>query len=143
MKLTLQRRNQAFHFEAINEGGQSIQLDANPSIGGENKGMRPMETIIAGLGGCSAIDIGLILKKQKIEPEKLWIDIEAEREAGKTPALFTDIYLHYHFEGNIPSEKAERAIRLSIDKYCSVAKILAPTANIHTQFTIHPVKEHV
>ena len=143
MRLTLQRRNEAFHFEATNESGQSIHLDANPAIGGKDKGLRPMETVLAGLGGCSAIDIGLILFKQKVTLEDFWIDIDADREQGKSPALFTDIRLHYHFAGDVLPEKAERAIRLSIDKYCSVAKILAPTANIRTQFTIHTLNEHV
>ena len=90
MNIKLERKNTAYHFEAINESGQIVNIDANPSIGGENKGARPMELLIMGLGGCSAIDILLILKKQKIEPTGLSISIDADREKDAVPSLFTN-----------------------------------------------------
>jgi putative redox protein len=136
MKIKLERKNQAYHFEALNESGQSVQIDANPAIGGENKGARPMELLIMGLGGCSAIDIVSILKKQKIEPDSVNIEIEAHREADATPSLFTDIHIKFIFKGNIDAGKAERAIQLSLDKYCSVAKTLEKTAKITSSYTI-------
>lgn len=133
MLIELQRKNNAYHFEAVNETGQHVQIDASPTIGGQNKGARPMELLIMGLGGCSGIDVINILQKQKIEVEDLKISIEAEREKDAIPSLFTDINIHFTFKGSIDQNKAERAISLSLEKYCSVAKTLEKTAKIsHT-----------
>ena len=137
MKLELKRLNQAFHYEVSNETGQSIHLDSSPDAGGENLGLRPMETVLAALMGCSSIDVGLILKKQKQEIRDYRVEVQAERR-DEIPRIFTDIYLHFHLYGDLSPTKVERAIALSMTKYCSVTKILEPTANIHTQFTIHP-----
>ena len=136
MNIKLERKNTAYHFEAINESGQIVNIDANPSMGGENKGARPMELLIMGLGGCSAIDILLILKKQKIEPTGLSISIDADREKDAVPSLFTNIHITYTFRGNVDSTKAEKAIQLSLEKYCSVAKTLESTAKITSNFVI-------
>lgn len=136
MNIKLERKNTAYHFEAINESGQIVNIDANPTIGGENKGARPMELLIMGLGGCSAIDILSILKKQKVEPTGMSIDIEANRAKDAVPSLFTDIHVHFTFRGNVDRTKAEKAIQLSMDKYCSVAKTLEKTAKIDYSFTV-------
>lgn len=137
MKLELKRLNQAFHYEVTNETGQSIHLDSSPDAGGENLGLRPMETVLAALMGCSSIDVGLILKKQKQEIRDYRVEVRADRR-DEVPRIFTHIYLHFHIYGPVEPKKVERAIALSMDKYCSVTKILEPTAEIHTQFTVHP-----
>ena len=137
MKLHLQRLNDAFHYEVTNESGQSIHLDSSPDSGGQNLGMRPLETVIAALLGCSSIDVGLILKKGKQEIRDYKVEARAERR-DEIPRIFTNIYLHFHLYGDIDPARAERAIQLSMEKYCSVTKILEPTANIYTEFTIHP-----
>ena len=77
-----------------------------------------------GLGGCSAIDIALILKKQKQQVDDFTISIDAERQTGKEPALWETIVMHFKFKGKVDLEKAERAVALSVEKYCSVAKTL-------------------
>lgn len=130
MIIDLERKNNAFHFEATNESGVKIQIDASPAIGGENKGARPMEMLIMGLGGCSAIDILNILYKQKVAVEGFRIKIDAEREPDATPSLFKDIHITFYIKGEVDRNKAERAINLSLDKYCSVAKTLEKTAKI-------------
>lgn len=130
MIIELQKKNDAYHFEAVNESGLQVQIDASAAIGGLNKGPRPMELLIMGLGGCSGIDVVSILKKQKIEVEGLRIRIEAEREKDVNPSLFTDIHITFIFKGAIDKGKAERAISLSLEKYCSVAKTLEKTAKI-------------
>ena len=130
MIIDLERKNNAFHFEATNESGVKIQIDASPAIGGENKGARPMELLIMGLGGCSAIDILNILYKQKVAIESMRIKIDAQREADATPSLFNDIHITYYLKGQVDRNKAERALNLSLDKYCSVAKTLEKTAKI-------------
>lgn len=137
MKLELKRLNQAFHYEVTNETGQSIQLDSSPDAGGENLGLRPMETVLAALAGCSSIDVGLILKKQKQEIRDYRVEVSADRRE-EVPRIFTHVYLHFHVYGDVDPKKVERAVQLSMDKYCSVTKILEPTAEIHTQFTVHP-----
>lgn len=119
-----------YHFEAGNEGGHSINIDASPAIGGENKGPRPMELLIMGLGGCSGIDVINILSKQKIQLEGFKIHIDANREADAIPSLFNKIHMTFTFIGNVDKAKAERAVSLSLEKYCSVAKTLEKTAEI-------------
>jgi putative redox protein len=119
-----------FHFEAANEGGQKVNIDASPAIGGENKGARPMELLIMGLGGCSGIDVVNILKKQKIELKNFKISIDAEREADAVPSLFTKIHVTFIFDQEVDKNKAERAVSLSMEKYCSVAKTLEKTATL-------------
>lgn len=124
MKIELKRLDDAFHFEAKSETGNIAYMDAGENIGGHNKGVRPMQMLIMGLGGCSAIDIVLILKKQKQIIETFEISIDAEREKDKEPALWENVEIHFKLTGQIDKEKAERAVQLSMDKYCSVSKTL-------------------
>lgn len=119
-----------FHFEAGNENGQFVSIDASPAIGGENKGARPMELLIMGLGGCSGIDVINILKKQKIDLKNFKISIHAERDPDAIPSLFKTIEVTFLFDKDIDQNKAERAVSLSMEKYCSVAKTLEKTATI-------------
>ncbi|MBK7958182.1 MAG: OsmC family protein [Bacteroidetes bacterium] len=124
MRIELKRLDDAFHFEAVSETGNIAHMDAGENIGGHNKGVRPMQMMIMGLGGCSAIDIVLILKKQKQIIEDFQISIDGEREEGKEPSLWSKIQIHFKFKGQIDLTKAERAVQLSMDKYCSVSKTL-------------------
>lgn len=124
MKFELNRMDSDFHFEARNENGNIIEMDGSEAIGGHNKGARPMQLLIMALGGCSAIDITMILKKQKQQIDDFKISIEAEREARKEPALWESINIHFKLKGKIDMEKAQRAVDLSMQKYCSVAKTL-------------------
>lgn len=124
MRIELKRIDQAFHLEAKDEMGHRVQMDAGENIGGNNQGVRPMQMLLMGLGGCSAIDILLILKKQKQVVEDFGITIDGEREVGKEPSLWKNVALHFKFKGQIDPAKAERAVSLSMDKYCSVSKTL-------------------
>ena len=130
MIINLVKQEGAYHFQAENESGSKINIDASPSIGGTNQGPRPMELLIMGLGGCSGIDILSILRKQKIEPDGFSIHISAEREKDATPSLFTEIHVRFTLKGDIDSGKVERAAQLSMDKYCSVAKTIEKSAKI-------------
>ncbi len=123
--------------EAKNEDGNSIQMDSAPDIGGEGKGMRPMQLLLAAVGGCSAIDVILILKKQKQIIEDFEVEIEGEREKIEDYSLFRDICLHFKFKGQVDKDKAERAVKLSVDKYCSVSKTLEPTAKISFKVSVN------
>lgn len=124
MKVTLQRLDDAFRFEAKNEQGNSLIFDVGPELGGKGKGVRPMQSLLMALGGCSAIDIIIILKKQKQEIIDFRIEIDGEREKGVEPSLWQDVHVIYHIDGKVDGEKAKRAVQLSMEKYCSVSKTL-------------------
>lgn len=124
MRIELKQLDDAFHFEAISETGNIALMDAGENIGGSNKGVRPMQMLLMGLGGCSAIDIVMILKKQRQVISDFQITIDGEREENKEPSLWKTIQIHFKLKGEIDIEKAERAVQLSMDKYCSVSKTL-------------------
>lgn len=128
MKIHLKRLNENYHFETKNERGDIIHLDnksePNP------QGASPMELLLMGVAGCSSIDIVMILKKQKIELEDLQVEVEGFRQDGAVPNVFTAIKMDVYLKGDLPPEKAKRAADLSIEKYCSVAKMLEKTAEI-------------
>lgn len=136
MKISLKRQNDAVHLLAQNEDGQTVDIDGSPNIGGEDKGVRPMQLLLMGLAGCSSMDVISILKKQKQEIIDYDVIVEAERDADATPSLFTTINLEFIFKGNVDQKKAERAVALSMDKYCSVTKIMEKTATITHSITI-------
>jgi putative redox protein len=136
MKIVLNRLDDAYHLEMRNEEGNLILTDASPAIGGANKGMRPMQLVLCALASCSAIDVIQFLKKMRQPLEDIEIVVDGQREKDQVPALFTDIQLHFKLRGRLDSGKVERAISLSIDKYCSVARILEKTARITWNYQI-------
>jgi putative redox protein len=122
--ISLKRLQEDFGFEATDSDGNSIRLDSSPDHGGKKFGVRPMQVLLMGLGGCSGIDIVSILKKQKQEVIDIDMKIEAQREQGKEPALWETVNIIFELTGNIDLDKAKRACALSMDKYCSVAETL-------------------
>jgi putative redox protein len=126
MKISLKRLDDAFHFEAKNEEGRTVQMDAAENIGGRNQGVRPMQMLLMSLAGCSAIDVVNILKKQKQQIDDFQVEVEGEREEIKEEVakVFKDINVHFLFKGNLEPGKAKRAVELSMEKYCSVEKTL-------------------
>jgi len=138
MEVSIKRVNDAFHFEAVGVSGVPNHMDANPEIGGVHAGARPMEMLLMGLGGCSAIDVLLILKKQRQEVHDLEIKVSGEREKidGTEMSPFRRINLHFILTGPIDPIKAEKAIQLSMDKYCSATAQLQSSAVITFSFAI-------
>jgi putative redox protein len=136
MRIQIARQNKAVHMRATNEDGASIDMDGTPAIGGENKGLRPMQMLLAALGGCSTIDIVTILNKQRQPLEDISVTIDGEREPNVEPSLFRDISVHFTLKGNLDEDKVRKAVDLSMQKYCSVAKTLEKTATITYGFTI-------
>lgn len=135
MKVNLKRVNQAFHYEAVNEDKIKVNIDANPAIGGEGKGARPMELVLMGLGGCASIDLGLILKKQRQDLTDYEVEVSATRD--ETPAkAFKSINVHFVLTGALSAEKVEKAIELTLTKYCSVALSLSNEIEITATYTI-------
>lgn len=130
MKITLKRLNDAYHMRATNESGNSIEMDGSPALGGENLGARPMEVVLMSLAGCSSIDVISILKKMKQDVTDYDVEVTAERRE-EIPSIFTKIHIKFIVKGeNLEEEKVKRAAQLSAEKYCSVSKILEPTADI-------------
>lgn len=116
--------------------GHSVVMDGPPELGGRNQGVRPMEMLLLGLGGCSSFDVVLILQKSKQQVIDCEVEIEAER-ADKEPKVFTRIHLHFIVSGrNLAVDKVERAIKLSAEKYCSASIMLAKTAEVTHDFEL-------
>lgn len=111
-------------FLAETESGHSVLMDGPPDHGGENKGLRPMEMLLMGLGGCSSFDVMSILQKSRQDVTSCICDLEAER-ADAVPAVFTSIHLHFRVSGNSLKEPlVKRAVQLSAEKYCSASIML-------------------
>jgi len=136
IKIELNRLNDGFHMEAINEQGNTIHMDASPDVGGQNLGMRPMQMLLAAMGGCSVIDIISILKKQRQDLKDVKVTVTGEREKDVVPALYTEVHAHFRLFGNIDKDKADKAVTLSVEKYCSVAKTLEKSAKVTYSFEI-------
>jgi putative redox protein len=137
-KIELSRVQGDFGFEAKDENGHTVKMDSSPESGGENFGVRPMQMLLMGLGGCSAIDVITILKKQRQEVKDYKMVINGEREAGKEPSLWQDITIEFHLYGDIDKDKAAKAVELSLDKYCSVAATLEKAgAKINWKVFVH------
>jgi len=98
---------------------------------------RPMELLLMSLASCSSVDIVKILKTQKQSIDEYRVEVHANRQEGRVPALFDNINLKYVFEGDISPLKIERAVNLSLEKYCSVYKILEPTAKINYELHLN------
>ena len=110
--------------------GHAIVMDGAPEGGGRNLGMRPMETVLIGTGGCAAYDVVFILKKARAAVTDCVVEIESER-AAEDPKVFTKIHFHFIIRGNgLKSQQVERAIDLSAHKYCSASIMLGKTAVI-------------
>ncbi|TAL60748.1 MAG: OsmC family peroxiredoxin [Bacteroidetes bacterium] len=125
MKISLKRLDDAFHFEAKNEDGLTVQMDAAEKTGGHNQGVRPTQLLLMSLAGCSGIDVINILKKQKQQIDDFQAEVEGEQENIQDAAkVFTDIIIKFILKGNIEPQKAKRAVELSMEKYCSVEKTL-------------------
>jgi putative redox protein len=138
MQVELVRLNDAFHFEAKGMSGVPVHIDAAENIGGHNAGARPMELLLMGLGGCTAIDVLLIMKKQRQIVEDLKISISGEREKieGTEMTPFRKINIHFKFKGNLSEDKAQKAIVMSMEKYCSATAQFNATAEITHSFEI-------
>ena len=128
-------------FLAETGSGHTLMMDgapdaAKPENGGQNMAPRPMETFLAGAGGCTAYDVVLILKRGRHDVRACSVKLEADR-AEVDPKVFTRINMHFTVKGKgIPSVAVERAIAMSHDKYCSASIMLGKTAEITTSFEV-------
>ncbi len=125
-------------FVGQSESGHSVVMDGAPESGGKNLGVRPMEMLLLGLGGCSAFDIVHILRKGRQQVTDCVADIDAER-AETDPKVFTKIHVHFTVTGKeLDPKRVEQAVHLSADKYCSASIMLGKSADITHDFKIVP-----
>ncbi len=123
-------------FEASAGSGFSLPMGSSPEVGGDDDGFRPMELLLVGLGGCTAMDVISILKKKRQDVTGFEVKVHGERAADH-PKVFTDITLEYIVTGrNISQEAVERAVELSETRYCSAQAMLGKVANIGHKITI-------
>jgi putative redox protein len=123
-RIEIKRVDDFYAMEATDTNGHSLRMDAAETIGGHNSGVRPMQTLLMGLGGCGGVDILSILKKQRQEVTAFTMVINGERETGKEPALWKHVHISFSFSGTVELGKAQKACALSLEKYCSVAATL-------------------
>lgn len=136
MKIKLQSID-GMHMRAVNENGNTIEMDGSADIGGKNKAMTPMQVLLSSLGGCSSIDVLMILNKQKAVFTQFEIELLGNREQINDAKIFRQITMHFIIGCNLSRTRVERAINLSLEKYCSVAKTLEPTASIDWKLTLN------
>ena len=130
MKVTLERKDDNYHFELKNDRGHIVNVDSRPEYGGNNMGPSPMELILMGVAGCSSIDMVSILKKQRQEITSYKAEVEGFRVQVDEANPFKEITVVFFLEGKIDPIKAIRAAKLSFEKYCSVSKTLEPNVAI-------------
>ena len=126
------------HMTFVGESGSghAVVMDGAPEHGGRNLGVRPMEMLLLGLGGCTAFDVVMILKKSRQDIVDCEVTIDADR-AEEVPKVFTRIHMHFTVSGsNLDVSKVDKAVNLSAEKYCSASEMLGKTAKITHDFEI-------
>jgi putative redox protein len=131
-KIILKRTDNDYQFQTLDETGQVMTMDIPADQGGHGNGVRPMQALLSALGGCSGVDVVMILNKQKETIEHYEMEIIGERALGKEPALWETVHVVFKLKGSMTKEKAEKACALSIDKYCSVAATLRAAGAVIT-----------
>ena len=124
-------------FTGQGKSGHAVAMDASPKGGGTDSASRPIEVLLSALGGCTGMDVISILRKMNTEPSEFRIEIDGER-ASEHPKRFTKIHLTYVVAGDVPKTNLQRAIQLSLEKYCPVANTLAGVAEITSEYRIEP-----
>ncbi|MFW5972675.1 MAG: OsmC family protein [Bacteroidota bacterium] len=134
MHIVLEHRKN-FRFTATTDNGKSVEIDAS-SAAGEAEHASPMQLVASAIGACSAIDIVDILQKGRQTIDSFSIEVDAER-AETPPKVFTRVHVHYDLNGDLTSDKVQRAIALSLQKYCSVSIMIAKTATLTASCSVN------
>ena len=139
MKITINRIDKAFKLEAINSRGIKAYTDGDPGIGGSDSAFRPMETLLLGLAGCSAIDVINILNRQRQQIDDFKMDVKGDRHEG-IPSPFRKIDVYFKLKGDIEENKLKRALKLTQEKYCSVLFSLNKEIEINYHYSLNEEK---
>lgn len=135
MKIDVQLQHYPYHFVGVNDTGNEVHMDGSSDIGGQNRGSRPTEVLLMSLAGCMGIDVVSILEKQRQLFSSFRMEVEGERTEVASARPFSHITIHFYFEGDLEPGKAQRAIELSMEKYCSVGLTINKQTKI--DFTLH------
>lgn len=130
MRITLERLNDATHFRASTPDGVTLSIDGSADVGGQDLGIRPMQMLLAALGGCSGIDVVSVMKKKRQRIDAMFIDVDGDRTSVEDHSVWTSINVTFTLTGDVEPLKAQHAVDLSLGKYCSVAKTLEAFATI-------------
>lgn len=123
MNVTIKSTYGDLNFKGTNERGQSVQFSGN------KEAVSPMESVLMAAASCSSIDVEMILKKMRQEIRSIEVEVTGTR-ADAVPAVFTKIHMHFIISGDIKEEKAEKAVNMSLQEYCSVSIMLAHSVAI-------------
>ena len=123
MNIVVESTHGDLNFKGTNERGQSLQFSGN------KEAVSPMEAVLMAAASCSSIDVEMILKKMRQEIKSIKVEVQGTR-ADAVPAVFTKIHLHYILTGDIKEEKAQKAVAMSMEEYCSVSIMLAKSVEI-------------
>ena len=124
-------------FESNNPSGHDLRIDASPEDGGESSGFRPKALMLSGLAGCSGLDVASLIKKMKLEVDDFHIETIASL-TDEHPRYYDTVKLEYHFHGNnLDGKKLQRAVDLSIEKYCGVMEMFRRFAELKVETTFH------
>jgi len=128
MKVSLERVNDKYHFEAVGSSGVPIHIDSKTDEA--SKGASPMELLLMGVGGCSAIDVVTILQKQRQKITSYKMEVSGDRKEVREAKPFKSMHVTIYLEGEIDPKKAIRAAALSFEKYCSVSITMESSVNV-------------
>ncbi len=128
MSLKLEWKD-AMNFVAYTPSGHEVEIDSSPRSGGKDRAARPMELMLVSLAGCTAMDVVSILSRMKIRPESFRVEVEYEK-APEHPKVYTKLHLKYIFKGDVDRKKAQKAVELSQNKYCSASAMLKKAADL-------------
>lgn len=124
-------------FEGVSGSGHHVLMDSSPDVGGDNQGIRPMEMVLVGLGGCTGMDVVSILNKMRVPFTAFEMEIAGSR-ADDHPKVYTAVTIRYRLEGNRDDvDKFIRAVTLSQEKYCSVSAMVGATATIDAEVILN------
>ena len=138
VRVKLSKQAEDFHFVAKNEAGHSVHIDdATAYDDGTGSGVGPMQMLAMALGGCSGVDVMMILKKGKCDVRRFDISVTGEKPDGVSPSVYHELRVVYDVEGDLQRSRVERAIRLSLEKYCSVAATLGRSARIRFDYVVN------
>jgi putative redox protein len=128
------RRLEKMKLEGVNSEGKKILMDGKPPFG-DGEYPSPMELLLMSLGGCTAMDVLAILNKKRLEPEDFKVEVEGKRR-DTFPKIYTEIKVKYIVKGDIPEKALEHAIKLSMEKYCSVTAMLKASSKVEWEYEI-------
>ena len=132
MKIKLESTHGELNFKGTNDRGQTMQFSGN------KEAVSPMESVLMAAAACSSIDVEILLNKMRQPLEKVEVEVEGKR-VDAVPAIFSNIHLHYKIFGDVKKEKAEKAVKMSMEQYCSVSIMLQKGVNMtHSYEVINP-----